>query len=389
MDIRNFNKLVTAFLIFPMLAHAAAYETYIDRRNPSNSQTIAMTVPVPIADAIYYYEKSTYMPKLALIGSGLTVSGGVISASGVPAYHTHDAADVVSGVFPSFLIPALEIWKINGLQTALDSKASAGGDVQWSQIKGITSSAYSEVGAAPAIHTHSASDVVSGVLSDARIPSLGVGKITGLQAILDGKETLGAAAAAQAFSIQRANHTGTQSADTLTDGTTYKAFTAAERLKLAGIAAGATVNSTDAQLRDRSTHTGTITASVVSDFNASVDARITGKFNTPTGTSSQYLDGTGTAKQFIQRLRVQTDASGNYTWTYPVGYPTGVVPVITAVSESASSTVPQGVQIVGTPTNTQATFKVINLPSTTVAGIVVLGAPVAAQAYIHITAIGP
>lgn len=46
-------------------------------------------------------------------------------------------------------------------------------------------------------HTHSISD------------------ITGLQAILDGKETAGAAAAAQAFSIQRANHTGTQAQSTI------------------------------------------------------------------------------------------------------------------------------------------------------------------------------
>lgn len=40
----------------------------------------------------------------------------------------------------------------------------------------------------------------------------------------------------------RSNHTGTQSADTLTDGTTNKAFLATERTKLAGIEAGAEVN---------------------------------------------------------------------------------------------------------------------------------------------------
>ncbi len=42
--------------------------------------------------------------------------------------------------------------------------------------------------------------------------------------------------------LARANHTGTQSADTLTDGTTNKAFLATERTKLAGIATGATAN---------------------------------------------------------------------------------------------------------------------------------------------------
>lgn len=61
----------------------------------------------------------------------------------------------------------------------------------------------------------------------------------------------------------RANHTGTQSADTLTDGTTNKAFLATERTKLTGIATGATANATDAQLRDRSTHTGTQAATTI------------------------------------------------------------------------------------------------------------------------------
>jgi hypothetical protein len=42
--------------------------------------------------------------------------------------------------------------------------------------------------------------------------------------------------------LARANHTGTQSADTVTDGTANKAFTAAEQAKLAGIAAGAQAN---------------------------------------------------------------------------------------------------------------------------------------------------
>jgi len=59
--------------------------------------------------------------------------------------------------------------------------------------------------------------------------------ITGLDTELAGKETAGAAATAQAYAVQRANHTGTQSADSLTDGTTNKAYTAAEQTKLAAI----------------------------------------------------------------------------------------------------------------------------------------------------------
>jgi len=63
----------------------------------------------------------------------------------------------------------------------------------------------------------------------------------------------------------RANHTGTQSADSLIDGTTNKAFLATERTKLAGIATGATANATDATLLNRSNHTGTQSADTLTD----------------------------------------------------------------------------------------------------------------------------
>jgi len=55
----------------------------------------------------------------------------------------------------------------------------------------------------------------------------------------------------------------TLTADDVPDGTTNKAYTATEQTKLAGIATGATANSTDTQLRDRATHTGTQASSTV------------------------------------------------------------------------------------------------------------------------------
>ncbi|GJF06615.1 hypothetical protein [Pseudonocardia sp. D17] len=88
----------------------------------------------------------------------------------------------------------------------------------------------------------------------------------------------------------RANHTGTQSADTITDGTTNKAYTAAEKTKLAGIASGATANATDAQLRDRSTHTGTQTASTISDFTTAVNALVSAGMNSLVDSAPGTLD---------------------------------------------------------------------------------------------------
>ena len=52
------------------------------------------------------------------------------------------------------------------------------------------------------------------------------------------------------------------------------AFSDAEQAKLGAIASGATANATNAELRDRSTHTGAQTASTISDFAATVRATV-------------------------------------------------------------------------------------------------------------------
>jgi len=74
--------------------------------------------------------------------------------------------------------------------------------------------------------------------------------------------------------------------DDIGDGTTYKQYSATEKTKLAGIATGATANSSDATLLARANHTGTQTASTISDFSTAADARITAA----TGVSVQGYD---------------------------------------------------------------------------------------------------
>lgn len=59
-------------------------------------------------------------------------------------------------------------------------------------------------------------------------------------------------------------------AGTLTFSLTGESFTTAEKNKLAGIAVGATANDTDANLKDRANHTGTQLASTISDFATAV-----------------------------------------------------------------------------------------------------------------------
>ncbi|MER9533033.1 hypothetical protein NKI89_24950 [Mesorhizobium sp. M0309] len=112
---------------------------------------------------------------------------------------------------------------------------------------------------------------------------------------LAGIATGATANSSDATLLNRANHTGTQSADTLTDGTTNKAFLATERTKLAGIATGATANSSDATLLARANHTGTQLAATISDFSTAADARVAS--STVTLTNKTY-DTAGTGNSF-------------------------------------------------------------------------------------------
>lgn len=113
--------------------------------------------------------------------------------------HQHAAADITSGTFDEARIPTIPVSRVATLQTTLNGKANVGGPIDWddvigfdgvSSVNGYTGSAsltYTDVGAASASHTHAASDVVSGTLDDARIPTLAISKTSGLQAALDGK----------------------------------------------------------------------------------------------------------------------------------------------------------------------------------------------------------
>lgn len=78
-------------------------------------------------------------------------------------------------------------------------------------------------------------------------------------------ETLTGAQAKADAAKARAAHTGTQSADTVVDGTANKVYPAADKTKLAGIATGATVNSSDATLLTRANHTGTQDADTIAE----------------------------------------------------------------------------------------------------------------------------
>jgi hypothetical protein len=96
------------------------------------------------------------------------------------------------------------------------------------------------------------------------------GTTNGVYTLTEKSKLAGVASGATANSTDaqlrdRSTHTGTQSADTLTAGSTNGVYTLAEKTKLSGVAAGATANSTDAVLLARANHTGTQSADTVID----------------------------------------------------------------------------------------------------------------------------
>lgn len=130
--------------------------------------------------------------------------------------------------------------------------------------------------------------------------------------------------------LARANHSGTQSADIIVDGTTNKAYTATEQTKLAGIATGATANDTDANLKARANHTGTQLAATISDFDTQVRTNRLDQMAAPTasvslnsqkitnlldGSSAQdaatygQLQGVANGRQFKDAVRCATTAN--------------------------------------------------------------------------------
>lgn len=90
---------------------------------------------------------------------------------------------------------------------------------------------------------------------------------------------------------------------------------------------------------------------------------------------------------------VTTAADGTYTWTYPVPFGAGVVPIIsgTAVTAAGVSDL-VNVQIEGTPTNTQAKIRVTRAGVTVAAllGLTILSIPASPGAtVVHLLALEP
>lgn len=165
------------------------------------------------------------------------------------------------------------------LQLGTTSSTALAGDtttITTAQANAITANT-AKVSADGLVTTHSD---VSSAGSGSIITSSERTKLTGVQTGATANDT-------DANLKNRSNHTGTQTASTISDfdtevsnnvsvaaNTAKNTYPSADATKLAGIATGATANDTDANLLNRTNHTGTQTASTISDFSTEVDSRI-------------------------------------------------------------------------------------------------------------------
>lgn len=95
----------------------------------------------------------------------------------------------------------------------------------------------------------------------------------------------------------------------------------------------------------------------------------------------------------MQAQRVTTASTGLYTWTYPVAFGVGVVPIIECVAEGPDpqAGVTVNAQVEGTPTNTAAKIRVTRTASTVVAliGLTILSISTSIATVVHLTARAP
>lgn len=147
----------------------------------------------------------------------------------------------------------------------------------------------------------------------------------------------------------RATHTGTQATNTIAGldtalagksdtahvhgvvTTTVNGFASAvDKLKLDGIAAGATANSTDAQLRDRTTHTGAQAISTVTGLQGALDAKAALTQTLVIG-SDNWLRVFAKDYEVLLSGTITRDAN-NVVTTSGVVWPDGTTGVFTATS---------------------------------------------------------
>lgn len=198
-------KITRSAVIALLLASAsffvsgAANDVFIMQRNSTDTGSITRVMASPPTDGVFIYNTTTVLPQWVTLGANLSIAGGVLNASGGGAQADWNATSgpsqilnkptlatiAVTGAYADLIgAPTLAAVATSGTYADLSGRpslAAVATSGAYADLVGIPSSF------APSAHTHSAADIVSGTLADARIPSLAISKTAGLQSALDAK----------------------------------------------------------------------------------------------------------------------------------------------------------------------------------------------------------
>lgn len=299
------KRLFAALLLLPTLALGAANDLFVNQRDNTNSNTLTRTVTSPAADAILGYSfngvvSANRVPMFWTLGPGLQLTGNVLSAPG-------------AGAAPD--------WSMITGKPEFAAVATSG---SYAALTGVPSTF------APSAHTHAAADVTTGVLALARLPSLPISQTTGLQTALDGKLAAPTGTAAQYLRGDGALATfpSIPAAQVQTD---WNATTGLGVLlnkptsfpPAAHNQAWSTITSTPNTLAGYGIQDGVSQSALTSALAV--------KFNTPTGTTAQYVRGDGSLATLPTAKRIEvytgtTNAAGQITVTYSTPFTS--VPVV-------------------------------------------------------------
>lgn len=111
------------------------------------------------------------------------------------------------------------------------------------------------------------------------------------------------------------------------------------------------------------------------------------------GAASKYAREDHTHASKARKQRVIGVNAATYVWVYPVAFAAGVAPICNAIAEDPANvaTDSYNIQVVGTPSNTQVTFRIVR-QSSGLLGLL-LGAlslnPTAGSINLHCTALEP
>lgn len=198
-------------------------------------------IEVAADDQVYRFDGATWV---AFGGGGMTN----------PMTTAGDLIVGASGGTPARLGmgSALQVLRVNAAGTALEYAAPSGGGMSPSDIK----TAYE-------------SNPDTNAFTDAE-----QAKLTGIEAGAQANVGTNLTATHGAATVVVASSTGDDATILAATSSTAGAMTGADRVKLDGVATGATANSSDATLLNRANHTGTQAASTISDFASSTRAQV-------------------------------------------------------------------------------------------------------------------